>query len=214
VDDLCKGGFSDRRAGIASFRVGLIRPDSVYDPGDGDHISELEREQRLYIYDVLEHYRRNVPGFEKAYVLSIAPFTGARGGPCIVGEYTLTADDCRRESKFDDVVYIYGEGQAMRRSVAENGKNVWVDVPYRVMVPRVGDGLIAVGRNASCIPDTLLRGRLAMLHMGQVGGAAAALSVQHEVSPRELPVKELQKYLLDEGYYLGDRKRLEQLSLA
>ena len=213
-EDLRKGGWFDRNAGMAGFRTGLVRPDSEYDSGNGEHITELEKQTRLHIYDVLEYYRKNVSGFEGAYVHTIAPFLGTRGGPCIEGEYTLTTENCMKESKFDDVVYIYGEGQTLRRGVAEMGRGVWVDVPYRVMIPIKGDGLLAVGRSASCIPDTLLRGRFAVLHMGQVGGAAAALSAKNDVTPRKLEVKQLQKYLLDEGYFLGSRKRLEELGLA
>lgn len=74
-------------------------------------------------------------------------------------------------------------------------------------------GLLAVGRSASGIPDTLLRTREAVRHMGQVGGMAAALAVQHGVHPRDLDVKELQKRLLTEGLYLGDEARLNKLQL-
>ena len=70
-----------------------------------------------------------------------------------------------------------------------------------------------VGRSASAIPDTLLRTREAVRHMGQVGGMAAALAVQHGVHPRDLGVKELQKRLLTEGFYLGDEARLNRLQL-
>ena len=115
--------------------------------------------------------------------------------------------------RFEDVVYLYGDAQALRQTCIQEGECKWVDVPYRVMVPRRIDGLLAVGRSASGIPDTLLRTREAVRHMGQVGGMAAALAVQRGIRPRDLDVKELQKRLLGEGFYLGDGARLKKLEL-
>ena len=87
-------------------------------------------------------------------------------------------------------------------------------MPYRVMVPKRLDGLLAVGRCASGKPDTLLRNRMAVKVMGEAGGIAAAMASQQGVSPRDLDVKELQGRLLDAGFYLGDRHRLKKLELV
>jgi hypothetical protein len=81
------------------------------------------------------------------------------------------------------------------------------------MVPQKIDGLLAVGRSASGIPDTLLRNRTAVQHMGQVGGIAAALAAKQGTTPRKLNVKQLQRKLLEAGFYLGDEARLKQLGL-
>ncbi len=180
---------------------------------DGLQISELEAKLRALIFETVQYYRKYVPGFERAYLLLIAPFLGARGGPCIEGEYTLTMDDCKAARRFDDVIYLYGEFRALRYT-CEQGECKWVDMPYRVMLPKKIGGLLAVGRSASGIPDTLLRNRLAVKHMGQVGGMAAAMAAKRGVSPKELEVKELQLALLDAGFYLGDRHRLKELGLA
>ena len=82
------------------------------------------------------------------------------------------------------------------------------------MIPKKIDGLLAVGRSASGIPDTLLRNRTAVQHMGQVGGIAAALAAKQGISPRRVNVKELQRKLLSAGFYLGDKARLKDLGLA
>jgi hypothetical protein len=101
------------------------------------------------------------------------------------------------------------------KATCKGDKNcVWPDVPYRVMVPKKIDGLLAVGRSAAGIPDTLLRNRTAIQHMGEVGGIAAAMAVKQGVAPRKLDVKALQRTLLKQGYYLGDAQRLAALGLA
>ena len=203
-----------KEAGIAGFRVKLLRPDSEYDPGNGEHISELEIGVRKYIWDTVQVFRKSVPGFEDAYVISIAPFLGTRGGPCITGDYTLTMDDLRKAKRFDDVINLYGETRALAYHLEKHGEYRWTDMPYRVMIPKGVDGMMAVGRSASGIPDTLLRNRMAVMHMGQAGGTAAALAAENNVSPRDIDIRQLQGILLDAGFYLGDRGRLTQLGLA
>ena len=176
-------------------------------------MSKLEAKLRMSTFEFAHFYKQYVPGFENSYLQQIAPFLGARGGPCIDGEYTLTMDDCRAARRFDDVVYLYGEFRALRHT-CEQGECRWTDMPYRVMLPKKIDGLIAVGRSASGKPDTLLRNRMAVKHMGQAGGTAAALSTEKNITPKELDVKDLQRALLDSGFYLGKLSRLKELGLV
>ena len=168
---------------------------------------------RALAFETWNLWKNYVPGFEDSSLLFIAPFLGSRGGPCIEGDYTLTMEDCRAGKRFDDVIYVYGEFRALRYT-ASQGKPLWVDVPYRVMLPKGIEGLMAVGRSASGKPDTLLRNRMAVKVMGEAGGIAAALAVKKGIEPRALDVKELQHGLLDAGFHLGDRKRLMELGLV
>ncbi len=189
-----------------------VRPSLKIDAGNAEHISILEAGARMYIFDYVQRCRAQVKGLENAYVLFVAPFFGARGGPCIDGEYTLTVHDLRAGKLFDDVIYVYGEPRALQWT-NEHGGIKWADVPYRVMIPKKIDGLIAVGRSASGMPDTLLRNREGVMYMGQAGGTAAAMAARSGIEPRKLEVKQLQKKLLKAGFYLGDDARLAELGL-
>lgn len=197
---------------LASMKVQLVRPHAKVDAGNGIHISKLETAFRRYTYEVILELRKRVPGCENIYLLTMGEM-GARGGPNIEGEYTLTMDDAKAGRRFDDVVYRYGERRALRYSCGQGHCEI-VDVPYRVMVPKKIDGLLAVGRSASAIPDTLLRNRTAVQHMGEVGGTAAAMAAKDGVMPRDLDVKKLQRALLAAGFHLGDDERLAALGLA
>jgi hypothetical protein len=198
---------------LRAIKVQLVRPHPKVDAGNARHISALEAGIRKYCIDFIEKCRTHVPGCENAYLLYIAPYLCARGGPCIEGEYTLTMPECYKGKMFDDVIYVYGEAHALRWQAKQKVPFKWTDVPYRVMIPKKVDGVIAVGRSASCIPDTLLRICESVIYMGQAGGTAAAMCVKSGVEPRDLNVKELQKRLLAEGFYLGDEKRLTELGL-
>jgi len=210
-------GFGDVRAlvlmpakqeGMAHRCTGFIR----IDMGNGAQVSKAEAAARMCMFEAVQFYRRYVPGFEHAYLLCIAPYLGARGGPCIEGEHIFTMDDFRAGRRFRDVVYIFGHVSGGKDVELGHGK--WTDLPFRVMLPRKLDGLIAVGRSASGIPDTIIRGRTKAMHMGQVGGTAAALAARNGVTPRDLDTRDLQHALLAAGFYLGDEARLKELGLA
>ena len=198
---------------LRAIKVQLVRPHPKVDAGDARHMSALEAGIRTYCIEFVEKCRKQVPGCENAYLLFIAPYLCARGGPCIKGEYTLTMPECHKGARFDDVVYVYGEAHALRWQAANGVPFAWTDVPYRVMIPQTVNGVIAVGRSASCIPDTLLRICESVIYMGQAGGIAAAMCAESGVKPRDLSVRALQKKLLAEGFYLGNEDRLSELGL-
>jgi hypothetical protein len=200
--------------GLAGFKIQLDRPHGKVDAGNGNHISRLELQMRAFFFETYKFWHDHVPGFEKSYPISTSTFLGNRGGPCIEGEYTLTAEDCLSGRRFDDVVYVYGERRAQRHALEQYGDLRWTDVPYRVMVPRMIGGLLATGRSASCIPDTLLRNRVGLMHMGQVAGTAASIASERGVSPGKIEVRELQRRLLQGGFFLGDEARLRELGLG
>lgn len=197
---------------LQGIKAQLVRPHVKVDAGNAEHISTLEVAVRMYIFEYVQRCRKEIAGCEDAYLLFISPYLGARGGPCIDGEYTMTTADCRAAKRFDDVIYVYGDGYALRYT-GEHGGYKWADVPYRVMIPKKLDGLIAVGRNASCIPDTLLRIREGVMYMGQAGGTAAAMAAREGIDPRDVDVKALQRKLLQMGVFLGDEIRLKELGL-
>jgi len=209
------GAYRLVEAGTPGMAHGRVQPERLeaVDASNGDHISALEAAIRTHLFQIARIWKRCVPGFEDSHVVSTAPFLGSRGGPCIEGEQVLTMDDCMAARRFDDVMYLYGEGHALRHTCGQ-GECKWADVPYRTMVPLKTDGLLATGRSASCIPDTLLRNRMAVMVMGEACGIAAGLSVKHNVTPRDLDVKAFQEALLDAGFHLGNRARLRELGLA
>lgn len=198
-----------RMPGVLQGRTSIERLE-VIDAGNGDHMAILEAAVRRHIFESFSFIKRNAGGFENASLLCIAPFLGSRGGPSIEGDYILTMDDCREGKLFDDVLLRYGEFRALRYT-SEQGEPKWVDVPYRVFLPKRIEGLLAVGRAASGQPDTLLRNRMAAKVMGQAVGTAAAMAADEGLTPRALDVRRLQETLLDDGFHLGDRCRLREL---
>jgi len=176
---------------------GRLEVNGPIDAGNAEHISALELRSRMFLFETVERLRASVPGFEQAYLLQVAPYLHSRGGTCIDGEYFVSAVDMLNRSRFDDVVFV---ATLVDDAGAEIGPRC--DVPYRAMLPRGMDGLIAVGRSAS--HRRLLRTRPNAMLFGIAGGAAAAIATQTHTTPKTLDVKVLQRRLLSEGVHLGD----------
>lgn len=197
-----EGSPDSRLAGIRTVTRGILNS------GDAAHISRVEVVTRDFVYELARFFRRYVPGFEHSYLAVTAPFLGARGGPSIRGEITLSAPDyLEKHRKFPDVMYIH---DVHSDSTIRMGR--LLDVPYRIMVPIELDGLLATGRSAAYRRQ--LRTRIILMHMGQAAGTAAALAVKAGVQPRHLDIKDLQRHLLEAGFYLGDEARLRELGVA
>ena len=174
-----------------------------FDFSEAKIVSLMEREHREQCYKFARFLHRHIPGFEDSFLMLCSPFLGARGGRYIDAEYPISNDDLHAERRFDDVVYIYDDGRVHKNC----------DVPYRALIPKEIDGLIATGRSAMPYGPNF-RVRCNMFLNGQAAGVAAALCARNGVQPRHLDVKELQKILVHELHCpLAEEERLAQLGL-
>src|SRR3546814_19693118 len=83
----------------------LSNPDgSAADGTDALSLSAGELEGRRQIVDYLAFLRARVPGFERAYVLDIAPQLGIRETRPIVAEYLPSRDDVPGCAHFQDSI--------------------------------------------------------------------------------------------------------------
>lgn len=180
---------------------------------DGTKAEDLtyaEIEGRRQMAELIEFLRRRVPGFENAYLLMSGVQIGVRETRRIIGEYILTGDDIVEARKFEDAIArgsypidIHsptGEGTVIKRLPLGES----YDVPYRCLVPKKVDNLLVAGR---CISSTheaqaAIRVIPIVVAIGQAAGTTAALSVKHNVPPRELDVRLLQKTLRKQGAVL------------
>ena len=178
------------------------RVNGNYHPGDGLALSRVDQKMRTYIYEFTQFLRHRVPGFENAYLHAVSPFTHARGGKSIDSVRAVGAEDVANSSRFDDVIYIYYDD----KQVAD------CDIPYRMLLPREVDGLLAAGKSASR-RGPQFRVRYSCQLMGQAAGVAAALAARHGVEPRAIDVGELQKILHSLGAEMGSPERLKKLGV-
>jgi len=191
----------------------LANPDgSPVDCTNAEQLSAAEVEGRRQIVDFFQFLRASAPGFERAYILEIAPQVGVRETRRVLGAYQLTEDDVLACASFEDTIGV--NGWMVEAHVAGDIAFKWQDIPrcrgfnhlpYRMIVPRQIDNLLVAGRCASMthMGQSAARVSGACFVMGQAAGTAAALSLAAGVRPRELEVASLQGRLEQDGAFLG-----------
>jgi hypothetical protein len=143
-----------------------------------------------------EFYRRNIPGFENAFLLDTAPQVGTRASRRLAGEYLLTMDEVKNGARFDDTIATCS---------IELKDNSLINIPYGCLLPKTIDGLLVAGRSISNDFATMLTTRLipTCILTGQAAGAAAALAVEGDVAPRAINRQALRSLLREDQVYLA-----------
>jgi hypothetical protein len=157
------------------------------------------------------------PGFERAYIVEIAPQIGIRETRRVRGEYMLSEDDVLDCVDFPDAIGVNGwpveahvAGNVdFRFARKERGFN---QLPYRMIVPQKVDNLFIAGRCASMTHGGQSAARVTgpCFVMGQAAGTASYLALKGNTIPRKVDVQALQERLERDGAYLG--KELAALS--
>ena len=205
VGDLGKaGGTGGGVGGLNAIYYRTVREGIVWcnnsvpttDALDIEELTRAEKERRETSLITLEFFRKNLPGFENAFLVDTAPQLGTRGSRRVVGEHTLTKDDWMGQRQFEDVVAMCSprtEGEPLIR------------IPYGCLVPQTVENLLVAGRCISADPVVHGCARLIppSLATGQAAGTAAALAVVQGVTPREIDRKRLQASLLEQDVRLA-----------
>ena len=148
---------------------------------------------------ITEYLREHFVGMENAYILDFASQVGVRGSRRLKGTERFTRDNIAHRTGRDDLI-------AVVPTLGGNEEYARMEMPYGIIVPEKIDGLLTAGRcfsseeraneAASWIPYCIA--------LGEAAGAAAALSVNEDVRPRDVNIKTLQRTLKDQGVYLYD----------
>ncbi len=177
----------------------------VYMPGvDATNVRDLtygEIEGRRQVMWAAQALQKYTPGFEKAQLRSFGAALGTRESRKIIGMYNLTADDVRRQGRFTDAIGIFpefidGYGELVLPSTGR-----YFQVPYGILVPAEVENLLVAGRCVAGdqISHAATRAMMCCAVTGQGAGVAAALSIQDDVTCRQVNIKRLQNRLIRQG---------------
>jgi hypothetical protein len=145
-----------------------------------------------------------------------------REGPRIVGDYVLTREDVGAARIFNDTIgkssfkagaYHVSSMDTLSTTLSstKQGSDVTApkgggsyDIPYRCLVPKKIENLLAAGKCVSTDRPAYLRYVHQTMITGQAAGVAAALCARDGITPRQLEkdVAELQKILISQGAVL------------
>ncbi|HEX4014993.1 MAG TPA: FAD-dependent oxidoreductase [Candidatus Cybelea sp.] len=177
------------------------------DPLDPDDLTRAEVESRLQTMQLLEFFRRRVPGFENARIAATGTQVGIRESRRIVGRYTLTRHDVLQGRRFDDAVArsAYpidvhnpsGSGTTTQRLAP----GASYEIPYRTMLPLNREQLIVAGRCISTTHEALASTRLTptVMTLGQAAGTAAAIAAARGLRAGDVDVASLRERLIADG---------------
>jgi len=202
---------------------------------DGFDLTRQLIEQRRQCQWTMHFLQQNIPGFADAWMIDTAPMLGVRESRRIMCEYKLTGDDLVNSARFDDAVvramhafdaHHPTEPGHIKHIVRTNAKGEqekvyvkpgqWREIPYRALVTLKIDGLLVAGRNLSAdfMGQSGARLVLECLNMGQAAGAAAALSIKENVTPRKLDVQKLRARLVEMGINLYEDPKFGQGNIS
>ncbi len=139
---------------------------------------------------------RAIPGLERCSLVRTGAAVSVRNTRRIAGEYEVTVEDAREGTDFVDVVARkYGVIDANQIFIGEMQSGF--GYPYRAMVPRRIDNLLAAGRcgSATFLGHAAGKSMGNMMGLGQAAGVAAAVSAHDGVPPRRVNVARVQEIL-------------------
>ncbi len=178
---------------------------------DPDDLSAAEiqgREDARLMFDV---FKEKIPAFSDAYLVTTGPVVGVRETRRIVGDQTLSIDDVRDSTSYDDAVCL-GGWWLDRHPVGSSGYHEHeitrpYDISYGTLVPQGLSNVWVAGRCHSADSAALASSRVTLtcMGMGQAAGTAAAKSVREKLGSRELDIRSLQDELAAAGAIFGAR---------
>ena len=176
-------------------------------------------EGRRQAKEYIDFYRKYIPGFENAYLVSSGSTLGIRETRRLVGKYVTTAKDKADFRKFEDAVLRMEGGSrsdvhASRPSEEDylqyydlfTNNNIidtddWATLPYRSFLPQITKNMLVAGRCLSA--DRTVQGQVRVMGycfmMGQAVGTAAAIGIKDGRLPAEVNVAKLQEELEKDG---------------
>lgn len=173
-------------------------------------LTQAEDEGRRQVLIMAEFMQKKLPGFERASISSVGTQIGVRESRRIDGLYHLTIEDVVEGRKFDDVIARSGYPVDIHDPTGKGVKAAWIggdgayDIPYRCLVAKEIDNLLAAGRCISTTHEALATTRLtpSCMATGQAAGTSAALAYKLSVRAADVDVAELQAELLKENVCL------------
>ena len=168
-------------------------------------------EGRKAIMRIAGFMKKEIPGFEKAYISNTASMAGIRESNRIDAEYRCTSEDIVNYHKFDDGILMSNYKIDIHGASEELGHNIsykdvpdsekYFELPYRSIVAKGVSNLLVCGRCAGFdfYAQSALRVQFCCQAMGEAAGIAAAAVVKNNISYREADGIEVRNKMRERG---------------
>jgi hypothetical protein len=191
----------------------------VGDATNNRDVTRAEVQGRREARALFDYFRDHVAGFEAARLQQTAPTIGIRETRRLLGVETLTGDDIRAAGQPSDSIALGAWPIDVHPADGFVGSHVMFvpqpyGIPYRTLLPKTTDGLIAAGRCISVDREALgsVRVGATCTATGHAAGTAAALSAIRGTQPRDVDIADLQSRLRSQGALVSIADLKEDLS--
>ncbi len=150
--------------------------------------SKAIQQCRIMIRRLAHFFKKNIPGFKKAYISREASMLGVRESWRIRGKYYMTGEDYFNAQKFPDAVCrsaypidIHDEALNLEKPLA---KGEFYEIPYRALITNEFSNLLVVGRciSANFAAQASVRIQPTCMSMGEAAGIAAAYGLKNNIA--------------------------------
>ena len=201
---------SVHRTPQAGVMMALMTRMGNVDATDPEQLTAAELEGRRQCHEYHRFLRDEVPGYERAVLVSTSPAIGVRESRRVYGDHRLTAEECLAATSFSDQVARCGApiedhhaGSDTRWAYVSEGGTY--GIPYRCLLPADVERVLVAGRCFSATHDAHASARSmgTCMAMGQAAGTAAALAAGQGMTPRELGAERVRSALGEAGADIG-----------
>ena len=172
---------------------------------DVEELTRVEFEGRKVAIKTMEFYKKNMPGFEKSFLVLTGPQLGTRSSRRMIGEYQLTQKDLADNQPFEDTIAIFPDLDRGQESL--DHPNIYI--PYRCLLPKNLDNFLVACRAFSS--DMHVQDYFNLIPhciaFGEAAGTASAMALKAGVGVKNVDIKALQKQLAKQGVPLPDFKK-------
>lgn len=187
-----------------------VNPGEVYvnstrllntDATDLFDLTKAELDGQLQAAALTKVLKENVPGFEKAFISSIAPTLGVRETRRFKGIFELTGQMLLDGEIPEDTIALGGYKIDIHSGTDRNTVFKTVEepfgIPYGTLVSAEVSNLMFAGRCASMDAAALAAVRVMpqCMSMGQAAGIAAVMALDEDCTPAEVDVQKLREIL-------------------
>ena len=169
---------------------------------DVEELTRVEFEGRKKMMKTYDFFKKNMPGFEKSFIVLSAPQLGTRSSRRMIGEYKLTQKDLSDNQPFEDTIAIFPDLDRGQESL--NHPKMYI--PFRCLLPKNVDNMLVACRAFSSDEHVQEWFNLIphCIAFGEAAGTASALALKAGVGIKQVDIKALQKQLSKQGVPLPD----------
>ncbi len=173
---------------------------------DPEVLTSVEFEGRKKMLITYDYFKKNLPGFEKAFIALTSPQLGTRSARRVHADYMLTEKDLAADRVFKDTIAIFPDLDRGEESI----KHPNVHVPYRSLIPKGVENMLVSCRAFGS--DQLVQNFFNLIPhciaFGDAAGTAAALCVKSGKKIRDVNMEELQDRLAKANVPLPDFRKV------